>query len=565
VDRTAEDQAILAEWPVVTEADILALNDLFPHYLFFRPGKNAVKFRASCCGHRKTISYLRRTEQPWENKLLDACKHDQTYTCPWCGRAVTMKDLRKAGKRKKLHSTNLALLLHARDGVLYADALCLGKSYETEGDLTAKPMYWLSSGYRFSLGDVMEIDNQGFDSGCVAHERERIGRKKLVAEPFKNGSLSWYSYEPYAIVNREALDACPALRYCQFFGAWQYRPGGPRGYAKRFYDFVSYLTAYCVYPRQIELLVKAGLFEPVTALVYDRKKFADAICWEEPDIRKAMDLDKRELAQLVALQPPMDALICRAKAKRWFGLAWDVSDALDFYNIFGPQVEGMEVLRFCRDHKLDPERLMRYLDPQRVVDADLPWLDMPTVFEQYRDYLDAAYNLGCCLEHSKVLWPEDLQRAHDLFTEQWACAQLEAAERADSKRTAADATSRKLKYEFELDGLRIIFPLTARAIKIEGEKLSHCVGGYAERHMKGVLTILFLRRAATPSVPYVTIEMRGNEIVQIHGFKNDIGGKDPMKQHKEFLSIWLDWLKRGSKRDKDGRPKLPGRKKREAA
>ncbi len=188
MDRTVEDQAILAEWPVVTENDIVALNDLFPHYLFFRPGKDAAEFRASCCGHRDTIPYLRRTEWSWENELLDACKHDQAYTCPWCGRSVTMKDLRKAGKRKKLHSTSLALLLHARDGVLYANALCLGKSYETEEDLTAKPGYWLSSGYRFSLGDVMEIDNQGFYSGCVTHERGRLDRKRLVTEPFRPAS-----------------------------------------------------------------------------------------------------------------------------------------------------------------------------------------------------------------------------------------------------------------------------------------------------------------------------------------------------------------------------------------
>lgn len=563
--RTVEDQAILDTWPVVTEADIVSLNDLFPHYLFFRPREDATEFYASCCGHKESLPRLRRTEWPWENSLLEACRHDQTHTCPWCGRIVTMKDLRKSGKRKKLSSYELALLLHAKDGVLYANALCLCKDYDTEEFLTEKPQYWLSSGYRFSPGDVMEIDYQGFDSGVVTHERGRLGREKLVMEPFKKGSISGYFHEPYAIVNQEELNVCPTLRYCQFFGVWQYRPGGPRGYAKRFHDFVSYLTAYCMYPRQIELLVKAGLFEPVAALVYDRKKFADAIRWEEPDIRKAMDLNKRELAQLIALQPPMDALACRTKAKRWFGLTWDVSDALDFYTLFVPQVEGMEVLRFCREYRLDPERLMRYLDSQQVVDADLPWLDMPTAFEQYRDYLEAAYYLGFCLEHSKVLWPDDLQRAHDVFTERWVNAQQKSAEQADSKRVAVDAKGRKLKYEFELDGLRIIFPLTARAIEFEGKKLDHCVGGYAERHMKGVLTILFLRRVATPSVPYVTIEMKGDKIVQIHGFKNDIGGKDPRKQHKEFLSIWLDWLKKGSKRDENGNPKLPRKKKGAAA
>ena len=562
--RTEEDRAVLDAWPTVSEGDIEALNDLFPHYIFFRSRKDGTGFHTSCCGRGETIPRLRRTEWPWEDRLLDACRHDRPHTCPWCGRKVTMKDLSRAGKRKKLRAYEQALLLHAGGGALYADALCLRKDYETEEALTERPQYWRSSGYRFTLGDVMEIDYQTFDGkGVVTHERNGLGRKKLVREPFKRGSISGYSHEPYSIVDRGALAACPELRYCQYFSGWQYRPGGARGHARRFYDFVSYLTAYCMYPRQIELLVKAGLYEPVMGLVHDRKKFADAIRWEEPDIRKAMDLDKRELAQLLSLRPPMGALVCRAKAKRWFGLAWDVADALDLYNIFGDQAGGVEVLRFCREYELDPERLLRYLETQMVVDADLPWLDMADVFELYRDYLEAAYHLGRCLEHSKVLWPDDLRRAHDLMTEQWAASQLEAAEQRG--RAPASAKDRRLNYEFELDGLGIVFPLTAAAIRREGNALKHCVGGYADRHMRGVLTILFLRRASAPGVPYVTIEMRGNKIEQIHGYDNDRRSESPWKTHREFINTWLDWLKGGSRRGKDGRPVLPGKRKGAAA
>lgn len=558
--QAEEDRAVLDSWPAVSKSDIEALNDLFPHYIFFRSKKDATEFHASCCGHRETIPHLRRTELPWENRLLSACRHDQPYTCPWCGREAAMKNLSKAGKRKKLKAYELALLLHAGGGVLYADALCLLKDYETEEALTERPQYWLNSGYRFTPGDVMEVDYQTFSGeGVVTHERKQLGRKKLVREPFKNGSLCWYAHEPYSIVNKDALAACSELRYCQYFDGWQYRPGGARGYARRFSDFVSYLTAYCMYPRQIELLVKAGLYEPVEGLVHDRKKFAGAICWEEPDIRKSMDLDKRGLSQLISLQPPMGALACRAKAKRWFGLAWDVAGALDFYNLFGSQADGMEVLRFCRQYRLDPERLLRYMESQMVVDADLPWLDMADVFELYRDYLDAAYDLGRCLEHSKVLWPGDLRQAHDLMTGQWAASWLEPVEKL--KQAPASAKDRRLKYEFELDGLRIVFPLTAASIRREGKVLKHCVGGYADRHMKGVLTILFLRRTAAPGTPYVTIEMRGNRIEQIHGYENDLRGESPRKTHQKFINTWLDWLGKGSRRDKDGRPVLPGKRK----
>ena len=178
-----------------------------------------------------------------------------------------------------------------------------------------------------------------------------------------------------------------------------------------------------------------------------------------------------------------------------------------------------------------------------------------TLFGQYRDDLEAAYRLGYCMEHSKVLWPEQLYTAHDRVT-----AELEARyTEPKSRKVAADGKSRKEKYEFELDGLRIIFPLTAQAIKKEGKALDHCVGGYAERHIKGVLTILFLRRSEKPGVPYVTIEMVGNQIQQIHGYHNEVGtgAKNPRVVHKKFLDTWLRWLRAGSKRNEDGTPKLP--------
>ena len=67
--QTEEDRAVLDSWPVVSKSDIEALNDLFPHYIFFRARKCAAEFHASCCGHRQTISHLRRTEFPWENNF----------------------------------------------------------------------------------------------------------------------------------------------------------------------------------------------------------------------------------------------------------------------------------------------------------------------------------------------------------------------------------------------------------------------------------------------------------------------------------------------------------------
>lgn len=557
-DYTDRERELLDGWPTVTAEDLTRMNDLFPHYLFFRREKDlmglgGVRLYTSCCGHKEHRPYLARTETPEHRDLLDHLKHRESWTCPWCGRTVTVINLAKAGKRKTLRRVELTVLLHVQNDALYADALALRKDYADEADLTARPTAWCSSGYRFTQGEVMQVDHQWDDKHpYITYERDKLGRRKLVSEPFKERTIYWYHYEPYSILNREALEEHPLFRYCGYFDLWQYRPLGARGYAARFHDFISYLTAYAIYPRQVEMLAKAGYWEPLDDLIYSRKKNAAAMCWEEPDPRKSFQLNKRELSLLMGMQPPMKTLEVRNYVGRHWGETWSLPFCMDFCNLWGCGQDPMEVLRFLNRYRLDPDRFLRYLGG--VFDQDhIEAVYYADLFEIYRDYLNGAYQLGYCLEHSRVLWPPELFTAHDLTMEQLAQRQEEI--RAQNRR------ARRLKYEFELDGWKIVFPATAAAIQREGKMLCHCVGGYADRHMRGVTTILFLRRSSAPSTPYVTIEMDGNQIRQIHGYHNDTlpGSPKPREVHKAFLDAWLRWLRAGSKRNEDGTPKLPKR------
>ena len=556
------ERELLNNWPTVTEQDLERMNDLFPHYLFFHRvntmGLVTIDLRASCCGHRETRAELLRTETPEHRELLGHLKHKEPWTCPWCGRKVTVIDLSKAQKRRSLVCTELTVLLHADGEALYADALALQKNYADDAALTARPTAWCSSGYRFVKGEVMQADHQVFDENpVITYERDKLGRRKEVQEPFKSGSICWYQHESYSILNREELEGHPFFRYCGYFDLWQYRAAGASGYAVKFSDFISYLTAYSIYPRQMEMLSKAGYWQPIRDLIFDRKKNAAAMCWEEPNPRKSFGLNKRELSWFLGAQPPIEVLAVRNYVRRHWRKSWDIAFCYDFYNLWGTHQTPMEVLRFLNKYHLDPDRFLRYLDGVFVQNEEF----YATLFEIYRDYLEAAYQLGYCMEHSKVLWPEQLYTAHDTLTAELAARYTEP----QGKRVAADGKNRKEKYEFELDGLRIIFPLTAQAIKREGKALDHCVGGYAERHIRGVTTILFLRKADQPGVPYVTIEMYGNQIQQIHGYRNEVGtgAKNLRVVHKAFLDTWLRWLRAGSKRNEGGTPKLPKRKKAE--
>lgn len=563
---TDRERELLEGWPTVTEADLERMNDLFQHYLFFRRsgdlmGLASIALWASCCGHKEVRPYLTRTQDQEHWTLLDLAHKDE-LVCPWCGRKVTAIDLAKAKGRKSLRQYELAVVFHARGDVLYADALSLRKEYRDEADLTAGPEGWCSSGYYFSQGEVMQADHQfpgSEDRAWITWEREKLGRKKLVQEPFKFGSISMYGHASYHLINREVIREHPFFRYCGFFDRWQYRPGGAGKGAVLFGGLISYLTAYAIYPRQMEMLSKVGYWEPISDLVWDRKKNAEAMCWEEPDPRKAFGVDKRELHWIMGAQPAMESLAVRSYVRRHWGETWDPAFCEDFRNLWGVHLSPMTVLRFLKRYRLKPGRFLDYLE-RIFADKEIYFDDL---FVLYRDYLDAAYEMGYCLEHSRVLWPEDLSSAHDKVT-----AELTAKRaREEKERRAASMKERRLKYEFELDGLKIVFPATGAAIRREGKVLHHCVGGYAERHLNGTLTILFLRHSDRPGMPYVTIEMDGNQIRQIHGYRNEMEPcadnpeqVRPAARHKAFLDTWLRWLKNGSKRNADGTPKLPKRK-----
>ena len=200
---------------------------------------------------------------------------------------------------------------------------------------------------------------------------------------------------------------------------------------------------------------------------------------------------------------------------------------------------------------------------------------MSSVQRYWEDYLTAAEALAYQLHRENVLLPKDLNSAHDSAT-------AKHREKLERERKKAQAEKDRLmamayeerrvelekKYGFAADGYVIRVPTGADEILAEGRKLKHCVGGYATRHIEGIVTILFMRKTQKPNEPWLTIEMNGNTLVQIHGFRNEglytTEGRfapDPREVYREFLDSWLGWLKKGSPRDKQGNPKLSKKKK----
>jgi len=90
-------------------------------------------------------------------------------------------------------------------------------------------------------------------------------------------------------------------------------------------------------------------------------------------------------------------------------------------------------------------------------------------------------------------------------------------------RTSQKRLAERVCLEFSADGLLIRQPHSLQEIEDEGRILSHCVGGYAERHAMGKLSIMFLRKVSEPDKPYYTVEVsQYGGIVQCRGYRNNV-------------------------------------------
>lgn len=133
----------------------------------------------------------------------------------------------------------------------------------------------------------------------------------------------------------------------------------------------------------------------------------------------------------------------------------------------------------------------------------------------------------------------DLQRMHDAFieiqnteeAERRAYYDAQEKERMEmlQKKFEKLQDERESKYNYQEDTSEfcVIVPKELKDITKEGISLHHCVGSYVQKHAMGETNILFLRRKNEIDKSFYTIEIKGNEVMQIHGNHNQWLGNNP--------------------------------------
>ena len=570
--------------PPLNQAERDAINALFPAYIFRRSCTNEIW--TTCCRkhmvvtdedmmvttpERDFLAVMWKPHQREQRNSRDAAPRP-TVQCPLCGKMVIVKELRYSGKRENLSSYRRAVVLRWYRGALWARAYDCGKHYSKDQgySLTGEPRSKLVGVYRFKPG-LAEGTTRDWYWDCPFRSIDRQDGPLVkghwnIHGPFNANADYGVGYD---VIGLDEIQKSP-FRYCM--------AGEAEGKTDKFLQF---LTACCFYPRQIEMLMKAGMSDVVMDLTERGVKHAAVIDWDDP--KKAFKLNRQDMKTFLGTNRDIRILELHKRLKGRVPLTecaeW-MSRGLDIQKTFHE----------AKKWNIPVEKLIRYLDGYVGCAQYGGMQSIGSALQFWTDYTTAAEAMGYQLHRENVLLPRNLGTAHDNATGRHQ-ARLEQEQRIERERQEAQRwedqrerdrlmadtyAERKAKlekkYGFELDGYIIRIPASGEEILNEGRKLQHCVGGYADRHMSGAVTILFMRKVKKPDEPWLTIEMSGNKLVQIHGLKNEgihtTKGRfapDPREVYREFLDTWLDWIEKGSRRDKKGNPRLPRGKKGAAA
>lgn len=195
--------------------------------------------------------------------------------------------------------------------------------------------------------------------------------------------------------------------------------------------------------------------------------------------------------------------------------------------------------RCSSDYNLTEEQTQQY---QKVLRLESKYPNM--IIRNYYDTLSMYRKLNANRKPDiSDIWnisnSNELIRYHDAILaiynqqeeERRAYYSAQEKERLEKDKKAFEKLQKErietYEYENDIDPFVILVPHELVEITNEGQKLRHCVGGYVHRHACGETTILFLRRKEDKNTPFYTIEIRNNNVIQIHGFCNRWLGNNP--------------------------------------
>lgn len=463
--------------------------------------RKADRCRCTRCGAENKIS---------EMYDKDYTKHNVKHYCYDCCKDAIVKESRYGRKNITEYGRILWFRKHGR--VTFAEL------DEYQIDYTGwepKVSFWPSAQYRFTK-ETQEYYKHT-PEGCWAPERWE--RRKDVKLPYATGGMwNYYCVPRYqktvthpSFLREKGSD----LKYANLDMLRFNAPDNPYALIRYIYNFLKYPS--------IEILEKAGFERIVEERVNEGK--SRAVNWCAKDLQKILKLKPKEIkefrnrgkfARLQELERYKDI------KKMGYKVSFDQLDLLTNYKM---KEKIREIERYVK-----LEKSLEYLETQGD-DCRI-----------YIDYLKECRQLGYDMNNKKVLFPENLQAAHEATSEKIQI-QTDAEKKENFIKNVKKLYDRP---EYREDALLIRPARDPEELAKESAALHHCVRTYVDKVARGSCVILFIRRTSEPDKPYFTLELSPDgKIVQCRGDHNCAYPDDV----KEFLERWQKWMKTKKKKE----------------
>lgn len=540
---------ILRHAPELTPDDEAKINkDCFLPYLFFRDDRKAQcrEFVCTSCGEVFLEEFTKRIMTQGDyDRILN--KHNEFAVCPNCGRQAQLKEMYRAKDCKSLTEWRrfVAVKPVGKNTVYllcgYAVKNYTGRNYNTKPKYDISAVYYLTPGY-------VRVFRKEYDYTYLGMRDGKFHEPKSIVEPFTRTyayNISYWDKRGYSFIGFDRLQStflkyAPMDLFDKAYEQWWYSTHYRNSYGEA--PDVKFL-AYSALYQNVERLLKLGFGDFVCSLMEGRP-MKRSINWDAPTVQSMFKMRRDEF---------------RVFQKEYYGLGdfeiyqilrsvksdIQYNAAKEIYERYHYEA-AKRIAKVVKARKLNLTRTLHYLE-KRTKEEKGPrkrpeQKDYETTALWWTDYLDFAESLKYDLSRGDVLYPKRLKEAHDNAS---AAVTVQKNKLAFEKYKARYEKLKK-KYEWSDGTYQILIPKGINDIVEEGKVLSHCVGGYAERHVNGKTTILFMRLAKEPEKRLVTIEVKGDTIRQNYGYKD----RRVTEKEKEFIEKWIAWVRAGSRRPK---------------
>jgi len=444
----------------------------------------------------------------------------------------------KGTKCRKCGATAVYMPAGATASRYSRDRICYGQTIDNEH-------------FVFRIFYAVQKTNQGHVTLYECWEEERIFLEKgqkpsrfdyYVGRWHRRGTGESWSY----IVHPETFKE---IKKC---GMLKYVPREP-SCTECFRDkswVIDYYIAAARYP-DFEMIVKMGLSHYARSLVMGYPVNPNP---RGKTIEDRLRINKNRLKSLVAHQGEKRYLqlyqVERRVKAHWTDAEIKILEELRDASYYTDWEKVSTVLKYT-----SPTRMKNYMVKQKM------WIpEGPKNYQEcgrrtdlrreYYDYIRMRQNAGYDMTSDIILFPSDFRRRRDEMILQAEKKQMDKRKKEVNEKFPRIAKRYKKlsdKYSAAAGGLIIRPAKSAAEIVEEGRLLHHCVGGddYLAKHNTGRSVILFLREIDKKDVPYITIEIRGEYIVQWYGAYD-------RKPDFEKITAWLDTYTEELKKRKKG-------------